>query len=158
MKILTTIQNTPVYLHNDGHLSWLSACMIDNDGSGGNPEHDPDHQGETTLKHKDGTSLNAQTESFIVVPGGLARMVGPIVMGCQARVHYRQTGDITDAVVGDVGPRTKIGEASVKCAKMLGMPSSPLTGGEDQRDMVLFEIWPGKAAVVNGILYPLQPS
>lgn len=158
MKILATYQNSPVYLHDDGHLSWLAGCAIDNDGSGGNPEHDPDHQDQTSLRHQDGSSLNAQTESFIVIPGGLAHKVGPIVLGCQARVHYRQSGDITDAVVGDVGPSTKIGEASVKCAKMLGMNPSPINGGEDQRDMVLFECWPGVPAVVSGILYPLQPS
>lgn len=158
MKTIATIQGVPVYQHEDGHLSWLSKCAIDNDGSGGNPEHDPAHQDETTLKHRNGTSLNAQTESFIVVPPAIVRGVSGIVMGCKARVHYRKTGDICDAVVGDLGPSDKIGEASVKCAKMLGMNPSPISGGEDGMDQVLFECWPGIPAVVDGVLYPLQPS
>lgn len=158
MKILKVIHGVPIYLHSDGHISWLSDCDVDNDGSGGNPEGDPYHQDQTTLKHTDGTYLNAQTEAYVVIPSGISQLVGPIVMGCQARIHYRQTGDIADAVVGDVGPSAKIGEASVKCAKMLGMNPSPINGGEDHMDQVLFEIWPGKPAVVAGVLYPLQAA
>lgn len=156
--ILETIQDCPIYQHPDGHLSWLSDCDIDNDGSGGNPEGDPYHQDTTTLRHFDGTYLNAQTENYIVIPGGIAQLVGPVVMGCKARVHYRRTGKVIDAVVGDDGPTFKVGEASVHCAKDLDMDPSPINGGESAFDMVLFEIWPGVPAVVNGITYPLQAA
>lgn len=162
MKLIATIAGRDVWLHDDAHMSWLSHARIDCDGvdSNGQPNniyHDPYYQPATTLKNN-GKSLNALTESYIVVPPAIVRGVGPVVMGCRARVHYRQTGKITDAVVGDGGPTSKIGELSVHCAENVGMPHNPNTGGDDNVDMVLYEIWPGVPALVDGVVYSLQPS
>lgn len=158
MKVLATIQGVEIIEHDDGHVSFLADADIDCDGSGGNPDHDPYFQPDTTLHHRDGTALNAYTESFIVVPPAIVKGVPGIVMGCKARVYYRQTGDITDAVVGDLGPTKKVGELSVHCARKVNMPSNPNVGGDDDFRMTLYELWPGVPALVDGIQYPLQPS
>jgi hypothetical protein len=67
--------------------------------------------------------------------------------GCQPQVSFQ--GKTTDAVVGDIGPRHKLGELSVACAKALDIPHSPISGGVD--DGVHNEIIPGQPAVVNGL-------
>jgi len=162
MKIIATIEGRDVILLEDGHLSWLAKAAIDSDGvdAAGQPNniyHDPYYQPETSLRHN-GQSLNALSESYIVVPPAVIKGVLPVVLGCQARVHNRVTGKITEAVVGDIGPHAKIGEISIHCAEEVGMPSNPNNGGEDNPDMVLYEIWPGTPAVVNGVQYSLQPS
>jgi hypothetical protein len=45
---------------------------------------------------------------------------------------------------------------SIACAKALGIPESPLTGGVESG--VSYEIQPGVPAWVNGITYDLQAS
>ena len=97
--------------------------------------------------------VDSQTVPYIVVPPAIIRGVRGIVMGCKARVTYR--GKSVDAVVADAGPRTKIGEASIAAAEAVDIPSSPRTGGLDGAQ-VLYELWPGVPAVVNGLTYALQ--
>jgi hypothetical protein len=60
-------------------------------------------------------------------------------------------------MVGDVGPRKKIGEISIAAARAVGMPDSPRSGGEDQK-IVEYEIFPGRKATINGVTYPLMRS
>lgn len=129
--------------------------MIDGDGSGGNLENDPYFQSDTSL-HYQGKALNARKDIYIVVPPQIEKAVKGIVLGCQALVVDTMTGKETDAVVGDTGPRNKIGEMSIACAKVLGIPSSPISGGENRRD-VTYQIYPGVAAEVNGKKYSLHP-
>ena len=157
MKIIATLQGCEILLHNDGHISFLADCDIDCDGSGGNPEGDPYFQPDTTLHHE-GKALDAYKVPFIVVPPAIVYGVPQLVMGCQARLHYRETGQSVMCVVGDLGPRLKVGEASVRAARRVGMPSSPITGGCGDFRLCLFELWPGKAALAEGIQYNLQRS
>lgn len=157
-KVLAVIQGIEILLHPDGHISFLADADIDCDGSGGNPDHDPYFQPDTTLHHADGTALNAYTERFIVVPPAIVKGVPGIVMGCQAQVHYRASGSDCSAVVGDLGPSKKIGELSVACARKLHMPSNPNVGGEDDMRLVLYSLWPGVPAIVDDFTYRLQPS
>ena len=86
-------------------------------------------------------------------PRGLIEMPPDSVLGCQARVSFQ--GKTTEAVVGDIGPRHKLGELSVACAKALDIPHSPINGGVDEG--VHYEIIPGQPAVVNGLTYVLTP-
>lgn len=58
-------------------------------------------------------------------------------------------------MVGDVGPRRKVGEISIAAARAVGMPSSPRSGGEDDK-IVEYEIFPGRVATINGVTYPLM--
>lgn len=157
MKTLATIQGCEALLHGDGHCSMLADADIDCDGSGGNPDNDPYFQPGTTY-HYQGKALNAYKVPFIVLPPSLIKGVAPVVLGCKARVLYRETGLIAYGIVGDVGPRTKVGELSVQMARRIGMPSNPNTGGTDDFRLCLYEWWPGQTVSIDGITYPLQPS
>ena len=141
----------------DNCLTWAGGMMIDADGSGGNRHGDKYFQSDTTLHHN-GKALNAETTPFIVVPPQVILSVGALVMGCRAIVEFQ--GLKIEAVVGDCGPPHKIGEASIECARRLGIPSSPVNGGLDQKDPrdVTYTIYPGVPAVVDGVVYKLQPA
>jgi hypothetical protein len=58
--------------------------------------------------------------------GGLGAGAG---LGDYAVVINRKTGALSYAICGDIGPRRKIGEASIAAAKAVGVPSSPRDGG-----------------------------
>ena len=79
------------------------------------------------------------------------------VLGCKARLTDTRSGKSVDCVVADTGPSTKTGEASIAAAKALGIQSSARSGGEE-KPVFTYELWPGVAAVVNGVTYPLQHS
>lgn len=151
MSVLATIEMHDV-LYEEGVVRYTAKAAIDGDGTGAS-HGDPDFQPRTSLKER-GSSLNADEDIYIVVPPAILDGVHPVVLGCQAFVSYK--GKRTPAVVGDVGPRTKLGEISIACAKVLGIPSSPLTGGVSSG--VDYEIHPGIPANVNGKSYDLQPS
>lgn len=152
---LFTINNVNVNLNNDSSLTWVSCAMIDDDGSGPSLG-DPDYQNDTTL-HINGVALDATVVPYIVVPPQVRDCVAPIVMGCKAFVENLSNGLSTVAVVGDIGPHTKIGEISIETANRIGVPSSPTTGGIDDH-VIKYTIWPGVPAVVDGITYSLQSS
>ena len=86
--------------------------------------------------------LDSETVPFIVVPGPLRRAVEPVVLGCRATVTYH--GQTVEAVVGDFGPASHLGEASIATAQALGIGSDPRTGGVDSG--VLYHLVPGQAA------------
>jgi hypothetical protein len=159
-KILLTIRSkgegytADVILHDDGHLSFVGDCDIDCDGSGGNPHHDPYFQPDTALRHES-VALNAEEVPFIVVPPEIINAVQGVVLGCKASIGYK--GRECPCVVGDIGPRNKLGEASPAAAEAVGIDGNPNTGGIDL-PRVTFELWPGLAAEVNGVTYKLQPS
>ncbi len=97
--------------------------------------------------------VDSETVPFIVVPPGVRKHPVDKVLGCRATVTYK--GKTIEAVVADTGPAKKIGEASMACAKALGIPSSPKNGGREVKD-VLYKIWPGIPAKINGVIYTLQ--
>lgn len=155
MKIIAHIEGEDVTLQDDGSIRFRSKAAVDTDGRG--PLHgDPDAQSDTSL-HFGGQALNADKVPYIVLPPQVIAAVPGIVLGSQATVACIRTNRQTDAVVGDVGPHSKIGEISVECARRVGIDPSPTTGGEDAHD-VEYVVWPGKPAVIDGITYPLQPS
>lgn len=98
--------------------------------------------------------VDSEAVPYVVTPPQLISMVGPVVMGCAVRVIYK--GKSVNAMVGDIGPKSHIGEASMACAKALKIPNDPRKGGVSSG--VSYEIWPGVIASVNGVEYPLQPS
>lgn len=95
--------------------------------------------------------LDSETEDYIVVPPIIISHTTGIVRGCRARVTYK--GKSIDAVVGDKGPRNRIGELSISLARKLGIPSSPKKGGLETAEL-LYELWPGQPAPG----YELQPA
>ena len=140
---------------------------IDSDGS--SDASDPDHQSKTSLRHADGSSLDARTESFGVIPldrgeaaaEGLQKLAGvPDFGGIGLRL-----GDIGIAfwknatavfVYGDKGPPNAVGEGSIKMADLLGIDSDPRYGGFNDRDLhemgrgVTHIVFPGSSDVPLG--------
>lgn len=154
MKIIATIEGENITGNDDGSITYKAKLAVDTDGSG--PLHgDRCAQRDTSL-HLDGKALNADEDRYIVVPPAILLGVQGVVLGCQAHVKNTRNGMETDAVVGDIGPHKKLGEASVATAKALGINPSPTSGGVDEH-IVEYTIWPGRAAVVEGKEYHLQP-
>jgi len=83
--------------------------------------------------------LDAETIPYIVLPGHMA--VGAS-LGDFATVVNRRNARSVGAICGDIGPRNKIGEASIATAKAIGIPESPRTGGISAK-IVLYLIFVG---------------
>lgn len=136
----------------NGICSMMADMDIDVDGSGLS-HGDPDYAPDTSL-HYDGKPLNSDVDKFIVLPPPLIKIVAGVVLGCHARVFYK--GRMCEAVVGDVGPTRKVGEASRAVAFVLGIDPSPINGGVDDA-AIRYEWIPGKAACIDGRQYSLTP-
>jgi hypothetical protein len=154
-RLIATIEREDILEEQDGRVHYMAKAAIDADGAGGNIWRDPDFQPETSLKLPSGKSLNANQVPFIVVPPAIIRGVQDIVLGCAARVTYK--GKTITAVVGDIGPKAKLGELSVCAAKLLGIPCSPIHGGITPHH-VFYEIWPGVSTEFDGVAYALQAA
>lgn len=89
--------------------------------------------------------LDSEKVRFVVVPGPLRMKVRGVVLGCRATVTRPSNGASVEAVVGDIGPSTHLGEASIAAARALGIPSSPKTGGVVSG--LVYTIYPGEAAL-----------
>jgi hypothetical protein len=99
--------------------------------------------------------VDSETVPYVVVPPVIIQKTQGAVRGCFARVTYK--GKSVDCMVGDVGPRRKIGEISIAAARAVGMPASPRSGGEENK-IVKYEIFPGRKTTINGVVYPLMRS
>lgn len=154
MRLIATIQGEPVTELGDGSVTYKAAAMVDTDGSG-SLHGDKFGQPDTSL-HLNGKALNADEDRYVVVPPIIITSVKSMVLGCQAFLANISNGRSTPAVVGDIGPKRKLGEISVACAKALGIDPSPVSGGEE-RHVIHYSLIPGKKAVVNGKVYKLQP-
>lgn len=107
------------------------------------------------FKHGDPRrELNSEIVPFIVVPLPVIRMVKGIVLGCKAMVIDEGTGLSYEAMVGDAGPATHLGEGSIALAKGLKLPSNPKNGGSSQRRFRNI-FWPGIVAPGHR-LFPLS--
>jgi Fungal chitosanase of glycosyl hydrolase group 75 len=137
-------------------VHFVADADIDADGSGGNPDHDPFFQPDTTLHGPDGRALNAYQVPFVVVPPLVCQKTRGMVLGSECLVTHTLTKRQVLCVVGDLGPRSKIGELSVAAARAIGVPWHPVTGGES-RKVIDYEIRVGKPAVINGVRYALKP-
>jgi hypothetical protein len=98
-------------------------------------------------------AVDACTVPYVVVNPHVRSNSAGIVIGCKALVTFG--GKTVEAVVADVSGPSDIGEISVAAAEALGIDPSPRTGGIDSG--VSFQLFPGTAAVVNGVTYLLQP-
>ena len=118
-----------------GAVFWKADMDIDCDGRPGplcNSRTDPLFSDATAYQQSDGRQLKAETLPYIVVPGVSGiwnHRDHDIRAGSVAAVIYRDR--VQYAVVGDVGPRHIIGEASYATAKALGIRPDPIGGGTD---------------------------
>jgi hypothetical protein len=101
--------------------------------------------------------VDAASVPYIVLPSHWRQLAVGVVLGCKATVKDLKTGKVLDAAgVLDFGPKSKLGEASIACAKFFDIPSSPKNGGTPEKRFV-YTFFPGVPAVINGITYQLQP-
>lgn len=89
--------------------------------------------------------VDANSVVFIVLPSHWRKEAIGIVLGCYAEIHDTKHGKTVVGVVADFGPKGKLGEASIACAREFGVPSSPKSGGTEEKRFV-YTFWPGKAA------------
>jgi hypothetical protein len=154
-----TLEGQPIYcVERSGvmRVEWVAKMAICNDGSGGNPDNDPCHQSQTAY-YNNGNYLNPYEVPYTVVPPLIVQGVDPIVLGCQGLIVNLKNGQSTESICGEVGPDEKLGEASVEAAERVGLDGSPNSGGTDEH-CILYVIWPGIAAKVDGKAYKLQAS
>jgi hypothetical protein len=145
-----TIYSTP----KGDYICFVSDMDVCTDGTGSS--HGDDYHQDETAYYNGGKFLNADKDKYIVIPPQVRSMVSPVVMGCQARLTKLDTGTHSPAVTGDIGPEDKTGEAAI-CLAQLMNPDVTANSG-DSRLIFFYELWPGKAAVVGGKRYKLEPA
>src|SRR5437763_6028867 len=164
INTMTRAQNVNVYQVACGVYAHTSSRAIDADGS--DPDPDPDHQGQTTWQDSNGKALGAHHVPFYVLGDDCWDRESPCphfffeehnIKGRQFALMFfkgkcigsifgdTQTGN--DQTTSDNDSR-ELGEASVKAAQLLGIPSSGTDGGVDNGVTVV--IFSGSSWVVNG--------
>lgn len=149
--------HAPDVMADEDRLWYIAKAAVDCDGSGGNPYNDPYFQPDTSYHHE-GKALNPYEVPFIVVPPQIVKGVKPIVLGCKARMTNLKTGARVTCIVGDIGPKDKLGEASCKACEAVGLDPNPNHGGTGDYGAILYELYPGVETVIDGVAYALQPS
>ncbi len=164
INTMTRDMNVNVYQPAQGVFSYTSSMAIDDDGS--DPDPDPDHQDETTFQDSDGAQLAAHHVPFYVLGDDCWDDTSPCphffyeehgISGRQFALMF-YNGKVIGAIFGDTqtgndqttsdNDSRELGEASVKAASLLGIPSSGTTGGVD--DGVTVAIFSGPSWVVDG--------
>ncbi len=127
-----------------GAVSYATKFTVDGDGSGGQQPGDDEYDPNTSLHYHDGhaastaNALNALIYSFAVIPLPSANFPDFADLGFglgDLGVAFFGRGSAAAFIYGDFGPRRKVGEGSVKMAKLLSMDwpdemnSSPASGG-----------------------------
>lgn len=142
-----------VFRQPTGSLLFIAGAMIDADGTG--PSHgDPCKQNETSFRVQ-GASLNADRDNYIALPPEVIRSVAPRVLGCAVEITDMRCRRKVLAIVGDVGPRGKLGEISIAAARDLLINPDPVHGGISER-VFLYRIYPGVPGVIAGDVVQLQ--
>lgn len=98
--------------------------------------------------------VDANAVTYIVLPSHWRAAARGIVLGCRATVTDAHTGQVVEAGVLDFGPKSKLGEASIACARLFGVPCSPKDGGTADLRFV-YQFWPGVPAEIDGVSYRL---
>jgi len=91
--------------------------------------------------------LIGATDPFIVVPGTFMHAHDPVKPGDYALVIFEQS--IYPAIVGDIGPNDKVGEASLRIAKQINAVSTPYNRPVSDLK-VTYLIFPGTADKPSG--------
>ena len=93
--------------------------------------------------------MDASAVPYIVVPSHWRAEARGVVLGCRATVRDIAKGTVVEAGVCDFGPRGKLGEASIACARAFGVPGSPKNGGTDAKRFI-YTFWPDVPAAARG--------
>lgn len=102
-----------------GPVFFDAKMAIDADGSALSKKAEHPNQPETALHYPDSMlSLDSERVPYIVMPMGGFREASGVVLGDLAAVV--KDGQVQFAIVGDVGPRTHIGEGSMYLHTLFG--------------------------------------
>ncbi len=164
INTMTRAQNVNVYQVASGVYAYSSGMAIDTDGS--DPDPDPDHQGQTTWQDSNGKALGAHHVPFYVLGDDCWDRKTPCphfffkehnIKGRQFALMFYK-GKVIGSIFGDTqtannqttsdNDSRELGEASVKAAQLLGIPSSGTTGGVDNGVTVV--MFSGPSWIVNG--------
>src|SRR6185437_13894148 len=164
INTMTRAMNVNVYQVASGVYAYTSSMAIDDDGS--DPDPDPDHQGDTTWHDSSGKALAAHHVAFYVLGDDCWDRKTPCphffykehgMSGRQFALMFYK-GKVIGSIFGDTqtannqttsdNDSRELGEASVKAAQLLGIPSSGTTGGVDNGVTVV--MFSGPSWVVNG--------
>src|SRR2546423_2793557 len=164
INTMTRSQNVNVYQVASGVYAYSSGMAIDTDGS--DPDPDPDHQGQTTWQDSNGKALGAHHVPFYVLGDDCWDRKTPCphfffkehnIKGRQFALMFYK-GKVIGSIFGDTqtannqttsdNDSRELGEASVKAAQLLGIPSSGTSGGVDNGVTVV--MFSGPSWVVNG--------
>ncbi|MDT7804165.1 MAG: hypothetical protein QOI78_7598 [Actinomycetota bacterium] len=164
INTMTRSQNVNVFQVSSGVYAYSSSLAVDDDGS--DPDSDPDHQDETTFQDSNGDQLAAHHVPFYVLGDDCYDRKSPCphffykehgIKGRQFALMFYKS-KVIGAIFGDTqtgndqttsdNDSRELGEASVKAASSLGIPSSGTTGGVDNGVTVV--IFSGSSWVVNG--------
>ena len=82
-------------------------------------------------------------------------------MSCRRNQHQQR--EKRRGLGADCGPSNKLGEISLACARAIGVPVDegsphPANSGGTESHTIHYQLFPGTAATVNGVTYPLQGS
>src|SRR4029450_7664925 len=152
LQVLIVIGGTTIYTTPNGkYICFVSNLDVCTDGTG-------DHHGDKTPLDTTAYNpyLNADKDKYIVIPPQVRTLPDPVVLGCQAKLTRLDNMNSSPAVTGEIGPNTKTGEAAI-CLAQLMNPNVSANNG-DERTIYFYELWPGKAAVVDGVKYKLEPA
>jgi hypothetical protein len=164
INTMTRAKNVNVYQVATGVYAYSSSLAVDDDGS--DPDSDPDHQNETTFQDSNGKQLAAHHVPFYVLGDDCYDRKSPCphffykehgIKGRQFALMFYKS-KVIGAIFGDTqtgnnqttsdNDSRELGEASVKAAASLGIPSSGTSGGVDNGVTVV--IFSGSSWVVNG--------
>jgi hypothetical protein len=155
LKPLITIGGVVIYTSPKGdYICFVSDLDVCTDGAG--DDHGDDYHQDETAYYNGGKFLNADKDKYIVIPPQVRTMPEPVVLGCQAKLTRLDTMKHHAAVTGDIGPDDKTGEAAICLAQLMNPDVSANSG--DSRLIYFYELWPGKAAIVGGKKYKLEPA
>ena len=111
---------------SSGQLAFQSELQLDTDGwPDGKDRGDSTWQPDTTLQYMDGSYVNANAVPYFVLPGSWFSQFG-IKVGDLGAIVYKDK--LAFAVFADVGPKSKLGEASLKLFRQLGEERLRLNG------------------------------
>ena len=143
------------YIANAGRAGNWWGLVSDTDGNPvqqGPSDPAPGHYVSTTsYQHRQFSRfdprryLDSEKVPYAVIPGTIARRLSGVLLGCRVHIEHTGTGKTVDAVCGDIGPDTHLGEASIAAARALGVDPDPKNGGSEAKEFS-FTFYPGIAA------------
>lgn len=134
-------------------MGWKSPASICADGLPENTYDDPYWQKTTSFTDSTGSYIDPEDTPYYVLPKTITTepksspfAKAGIKPGDYVRLTNAENGKSIFAIYAENGPTKKIGEVSIRAAKDLGIPSSPVSGGYQSMTASRYlqvEVFPG---------------